>query len=88
MHVVGYLNHADLLLEDESLVAVVDSGHYVLSLGDRVMLKLIDAEKKRCRAEISFASAGFSSVHEDELCIRFIGNRENLANYLRQTTVH
>ena len=32
MEVVGYLNHADLLLEDENGVAVIGGGHYVLSL--------------------------------------------------------
>ena len=36
MEVVGYLNHADLLLEDENGVAVIGGGHYVLSLGDHV----------------------------------------------------
>jgi hypothetical protein len=39
MEVVGYLNHADLLLEDENGVAVIGGGHYVLSLGDHVYFK-------------------------------------------------
>ena len=33
MDVVGYLNHADLLLEDEQGVAIISGSHYVLSLG-------------------------------------------------------
>ena len=88
MEVVGYLNHADLLLEDEHGVAVVTAGHYVLSLGDRVILKQIDPQQQHCQAEISFASAGFNNIHEDEFFIRFTGNRENLSHYLQQTTVH
>lgn len=88
MEVVGYLNHADLLLEDEQGVAVVTAAHYVLSLGDRVVLKQLDELKRQCQAEISFASAGFNSIHEDEFFVRFAGSRENLSNYLQQTTVH
>ena len=88
MEVVGYLNHADLLLEDENGVAVVTAGHYVLSLGDRVVFKQLDQHQQHCQAEILFASAGFSSIHKDEFLIRFAGSRENLNNYLQQTTVH
>ena len=88
MEVVGYLNHADLLLEDENGVAVVTAGHYVLSLGDRVVFKQLDQHQQHCQAEILFASAGFSIIHEDEFLIRFAGSRENLNNYLQQTTVH
>lgn len=88
MEVVAYLNHADLLLEDEHGVAVVTAGHYVLSLGDRVMLKKVDPAEQHCQVEISFASAGFNSIHEDQFVVRFTGSRENLNNYLQQTTVH
>ena len=48
MEVVGYLNHADLLLEDENGVAVIGGGHYVLSLGDHVYFKhALDHEPTR-----------------------------------------
>ena len=39
MEVVAYMNNADLLLEDERGIAVINGSHYVLSLGDRVMIK-------------------------------------------------
>ena len=38
MNVVGYLHHADLLLEDEQGMAIIGGGNYVLSVGDKVSL--------------------------------------------------
>lgn len=48
MDVVGYMHHADLLLEDEQGVAIIGGGNYVLSIGDRVYLKrkLEDASER------------------------------------------
>ena len=55
MEGVGYLNHADLLLEDENGVAVIGGGHYVLSLGDHVYFKhALDHEPTRISVQISF----------------------------------
>ena len=55
MEVVGYLNHADLLLEDENGVAVIGGGHYVLSLGDHVYFKhALDHEPTRILVQISY----------------------------------
>jgi hypothetical protein len=88
MDVVGYLNHADLLLENEQGVAIVGTGHYVLSLGDKVELKGMNPATQLQRVEISFASAAHQNLHEDELCLKFEGSREKLKEYLHQTTVH
>lgn len=88
MDVVGYLGQTDLLLEDANGVVVVGTGHYVMSLGDRVMIKELDTTGQKCRVEIAFASALYQCVQEDELCLKFEGSREKLNEYLRQTTVH
>lgn len=88
MDVVGYLNHADLLLESETGVAVVGMGNYVLSLGDKVELKSMNPDTNRYKVEISFASAAYQDLHQDELCLKFEGSREKLKEYLHQTTVH
>ncbi|EIM39871.1 hypothetical protein HADU_05210 [Acinetobacter sp. HA] len=46
MNVVGYLHHADLLLEDEQGMAIIGGGNYVLSVGDKVSLKRILDQNK------------------------------------------
>lgn len=40
MEVAGYLNQADLLLQDETHCMIISGSHYVLSLGDRVYIQL------------------------------------------------
>ena len=89
MEVVSYLNNADLLLEGDNTVAIINGSHYVLSLGDRVYLKsMINEHAKIYQVEISFACAQHSMLHEDEILVRFEGTRENLKEYLDRTTVH
>jgi hypothetical protein len=88
MDVVAYLNRADLLLEDEQGVMIVGTGNYVLSLGDRVCIKQIDAYTKVGTVEIAFASASFQQLHHDQMQIKFEGSRQNLQEYLHRTTVH
>ena len=88
MDVVGYLNLADFLLENEHGVAVVGVGNYVLSLGDKVELKGTNPATQLQRVQISFASAAHQNLYEDELCLKFAGSREKLQEYLLQTTVH
>ena len=39
MEVVRYLHHSDLLLEDEEGVVIIGGSRYVLSVGDKVVLK-------------------------------------------------
>ena len=89
MDVVGYMHHADLLLEDEQGVAVIGGGNYVLSIGDRVYLKrkLQDASE-RYAVDISFASSGHAGLFEDQCQMKFSGNRAELNQYLTATTVH
>ncbi|QXR09004.1 hypothetical protein EVX74_007085 [Acinetobacter lwoffii] len=41
MEVVRYLHHSDLLLEDEEGVVIIGGSRYVLSVGDKVVLKKI-----------------------------------------------
>jgi len=49
MDVVKYLYHSDLLLEDEKGLAIIGSGRYVLSVGDKVVIKqILVQDKKRC----------------------------------------
>lgn len=88
MDVVGYLNHADFLLENDQGVAVVGTGHYVLSVGDKVEIETIYPDTQTCRIRILFASTAYQHSHEDEVCLKFEGSREKLNEYLRQTTVH
>lgn len=89
MKVVAYMNNADLLLEDEQGVAVINGSHYVLSLGDRVMIKdVINEHAKIYQVQISFACAEHSMLHDDEILIRFEGTRDTLKEYLHKTTVH
>ena len=88
MNVVGYLNHADLLLENEHGVAVVEMGNYVLSLGDRVDLKGMNPDTQKQRVQIVFANTSSNECHEDELNLKFEGSKESLKQYLARTTVH
>ena len=89
MKVVGYLHNSDLLLEDEKGVMVIGGSHYVLSLGDQVEIdSVIDEQAKLYQVKISFASADHSMWHEDEIQVRFCGDREALKSYPDATTVH
>lgn len=89
MEVVAYMHNADLLLEDEQGIAVINGSHYVLSLGDRVVIQeIIDEQAKIYQVQISFACADHSMMHEDEILIRFEGTRDSLKQYLAKTTVH
>ena len=89
MDVVAYLNYADLLLEDETGYIVIGGSHYVLSLGDKVYLQQqIDQAAKIYAVKISFASAEHMMLHEDEIQIKFEGDKSELDDYLKDTTVH
>ncbi|CAM4305394.1 hypothetical protein [Acinetobacter pragensis] len=89
MDVVGYMHHADLLLEDEQGVAIIGGGNYVLSIGDRVFLKRqLDGADSRYIIEISFASNQYQGLFEDQCQMKFSGNRAELSQYLTATTVH
>ncbi|NHB57175.1 hypothetical protein [Acinetobacter shaoyimingii] len=89
MEVVAYMHNSDLLLQDEHRVAIINGSHYVLSLGDRVLIKeVIDEKAKIYQVHISFACTDHSMMHEDEIQIRFEGTRESLDEYLTKTTVH
>lgn len=87
MEVVGYLNHADLLLKDAEHVAVIGGGHYVLSLGDRVYLKH-GAHCGECEVELSFLSQTDDQRCIDQMTLKFKGNEQDLKRYLNTTTVH
>ena len=87
MQVTAYLQHDDVLLEDDSGVLVLGQGHYVLSLGDHIVLKqCLDPTQKRYQVEIRFASC--EQIHHDEMTLKFEGCREKLQHYLNHTTVH
>ena len=89
MKVVAYLHNADLLLEDTQGVAIIGGSRYVLSVGDQVYIKEVIDEKARLyEVSISFASADHVMMHEDEVQIKFEGNREALNQYLQSSTVH
>lgn len=89
MNVVGYLHHADLLLEDEQGMAIIGGGHYVLSKGDKVSLKrVLDENKKLYLVDISFASNNHEGSYEDECIVKFEGCRDALNQYLHSCTVH
>ncbi|MGQ9373908.1 hypothetical protein ACUM6W_08765 [Acinetobacter tandoii] len=89
MEVVGYLNQADLLLQDKTNCMIISGSHYVLSLGDRVYIQhSIDTDLKLYAVKISFASAQHMMLHEDEIQIKFEGDELGLAEYLKDTTVH
>ena len=89
MEVVAYMNNADLLLEDEKGVAVVNGCHYVLSLGDRVFIQeMVNEHAKTHAVKISFECSNHSMLHDDEILIRYEGTKESLKDYLNKTTVH
>ena len=89
MDVIGYMHHADLLLEDEQGVAIIGGGNYVLSIGDRVVLRQkLNAKNERYLVDISFASNQHQTTCQDEWCLRFTGDRAELQQYLSATTVH
>ncbi len=89
MEVIAYLHNADLLLEDEKGIAVICGSHYVLSIGDQVYLQeLIDQQAKLYQVKISFASAEHIMMHDDEIQLKFEGDKHSLESYLKSTTVH
>ncbi|SPL71245.1 hypothetical protein [Acinetobacter stercoris] len=89
MEVVAYLHNSDLLLEDEKGVAVICGSHYVLSIGDKVHIReVIDQSAKLYQVQISFASAEHAMMHDDEIQMKFVGDRSQLDDYLLTTTVH
>lgn len=89
MDVVAYLHNADLLLEDTHGVAIIGGSRYVLNVGDKVHIKdVIDEKARLYGVTISFASADHAMLHEDEVQIKFEGNREALNQYLQTATVH
>lgn len=89
MDVIGYMHHADLLLEDEQGVAIIGGGHYVLSIGDRVFIKhQVEGASAGYIVDISFASTQHQGLFEDQCELRFSGNRAELTQYLSATTVH
>lgn len=89
MEVVAYMNNADLLIEDENGIAVINGSHYVLSLGDRVFIQeMVNSHAQIYQVKITFACADHRMFHEDEILIRFEGTRETLKHYLEKTTVH
>ncbi|OTG66066.1 hypothetical protein [Acinetobacter silvestris] len=89
MEVVAYLHNADLLLEDERGVAVIGGSHYVLSLGDKVIIQqMIDEHTQLYQVQISFACAEHAMLHTDEIQMKFEGCREQFKQYQQNTTVH
>lgn len=89
MDVVGYMNHADLLLEDEQGVVIIGRLNYVLSIGDKVYFKSnVKQGIQRCEVDISFASNQHCGLFEDQCQIKFSGNRTELNQYISLTTVH
>ena len=89
MDVIGYMHNADLLLEDEQGVAIIGGGNYVLSIGDKVILRQkLENESQRYLVDITFASNQHQSVCQDEWCVKFIGDRAELQQYKSLTTVH
>lgn len=89
MDVIGYMHHADLLLEDEQGVVIIGGVNYVLSIGDKVYFKRnIEQGTPHCTVDISFASNQHSGLFEDQCCVKFSGNRTELNQYISATTVH
>ncbi|MFV5403988.1 MULTISPECIES: hypothetical protein [unclassified Acinetobacter] len=89
MEVVRYLHHSDLLLEDEEGVVIIGGSRYVLSIGDKVILKkMLEQDKKLYQIDISFASNNHSTTCEDECVVKFQGCRNSYQQYLNSTTVH
>lgn len=89
MEVIGYMHNADLLLEDEQGVAIIGGGNYVLSIGDKVILRQkLESESQRYLVDISFASNQHQSICQDEWYVKFTGDRAELQQYLTLNTVH
>ncbi|MGE8684225.1 MAG: hypothetical protein ACN6OV_07035 [Acinetobacter sp.] len=89
MEVIGYMHNADLLLEDEQGVAIIGGGNYVLSIGDKVILRQkLESESQRYLVDISFASNQHQSICQDEWCVKFTGDQAELQQYLTLNTVH
>jgi UDP-N-acetylglucosamine:LPS N-acetylglucosamine transferase len=89
MQVVGYLHHDDFLLEDEQHVMVMGGGGYVLSCGDQVTVhECIDAQKNRYVVRICFANTAQEVLHEDQMTLKFSGDRANFQQYIKASTVH
>lgn len=87
MEVIGYLNHADLLLKEADHVAVIGGGHYVLSLGDHVYLTH-EIDIGECEVELSFMHQAHGQRCIDQMTLKFKGNEQDLKRYLNTTTVH
>ena len=89
MQVVGYLHNDDFLLEDEQNVMVIGGGGYVLSCGDQVTLgACLDEHKHRYMVNICFASCESKLLHQDEITLKFSGDRLNFEQYIKNSTVH
>ncbi|WP_298145594.1 hypothetical protein [uncultured Acinetobacter sp.] len=89
MEVVGYLNHEDFLLEDGRGMMVLGKGGYVLHCGDQVILRdCIDEQAQRYLVTIRFADCLVDLLHEDQMILKFIGDRANFQQYIKSSTVH
>ena len=88
MEVVAYLQHSDFLLEDEQGVAVIGGSHYVLSVGDQVVIKQKMQDENVYKVHIRFAYTRHQGLYEDEIELKFEGCRQDLIHYLQHKTVH
>lgn len=89
MEVVGYLHNDDFLLEDDQSVMVIGGGGYVLSCGDRVILRdCVNEHQNRYLVSICFANCQSDLLHEDEITLKFVGDRANFQHYIKASTVH
>ena len=89
MEVIGYLHNDDFLLEDGQSLMVIGGGGYVLSYGDKVILRdCLDQQKHRYLVSICFANCESDFVHEDEMTLKFAGDRVNFQQYIKASTVH
>ena len=89
MEVVGYVHNDDFLLEDGHSVMVIGGGGYVLNCGDQVILRdCLDEEKKRYLVSICFANCETGLLHEDQITLKFVGDRANFHQYIKASTVH
>ena len=89
MQVVGYLNQNDFILEDANTVMVLAQGGYVLHRGDQVVVRdCIDEQQQRYLVTIRFADCLVDLLHEDQMIVKFVGDRANFQQYIKSTTVH
>ncbi len=89
MQVVGYLNQNDFILEDANTVMVLAQGGYVLHCGDQVVVRdCIDEQQQRYLVTIRFADCLVDLLHEDQMIVKFVGDRANFQQYIKSTTVH